>query len=217
MANQVEKTPNTPKKPSTAKSKAPSSVVPPTFPIQDVERYMDGMFDTWRGMMHSFLHAADGNGSKNALAPLDLEAWQRQADNYFADVQRRWSEVAKLTPLSMFNPVSRLMAPAFDLSEEDDRYLVSGVVPGMDADDLSVEVDGHMLRITGKISDASQVAGNGNAFQMAQAAGFTQTVCLPHDADTNSIEASVTKGVLNITLKKDTTVESEPKTIPVKG
>ncbi len=217
MATQVEKTPTTPKKPSTAKSKTPSTVVPPTFPMQDVERYMDGMFDTWRGMMHSFLHAADGNGGTTPTSPIDMENWQRQADNYFADVQRRWSEIAKLTPLSMFNPLSRMLAPQFDLAEEDDRYIVSGAVPGMDADDLSVEVDGHMLRIAGKISDTSDTTGNGSALHVAQSTGFSQTVCLPHDADTNSIEASVTKGVLSIALKKDTTVESAPKTIPVKG
>ena len=175
---------------------------------------MDGMLDTWRGMMHSFMHAADGNG-QTAKPPVDLESWQRQTDNYFADVQRRWNEIAKLTPLSMFNPMTRLVSPQFDLSDQGDHYTVSGAVPGMDADDLKVEIDGHMLCISGQHSETAKNGGSTAAFSLSHSGMFSQTVCLPGDADIDGIDASVSKGVLTIRLQKDKAASGTSKSIPV--
>ncbi len=214
MATQVEKSKKTPKKPTTAGSPSTPSAVSNPFPLKDMERYMDGMFDTWRGMMHSFMHAADGNG-QGAKPPLDLEQWQRQTDNYFADVQRRWAEIAKLTPLSMFNPMTRLMAPQFDLSDQGDHYMVSGAVPGLDVEDLSVEIDGHMLCISGQHSEQAGTYDGPAAFSLSHTGMFSQTVCLPADAYIDGIDATVSKGVLTIRLEKDKTVSGTSKSIPV--
>lgn len=182
----------------------------------EFDRYIDDMLGSWRGMMNSFLDAASPPNVPTMTSPMDIENLQSQADRYFADIKRRWSDITRLHPLSMFAPLSGLSsAPAFDLKQEDGGYVISGAVPGMDADDITVEVDGHVLKISGETSATEEKDQNGFKLHSERTGSFTQHVCLPQDAVVDKVEATVEKGLVTVSVPKAAEFKSKPRKITI--
>ena len=92
--------------------------------------------------------------------------------------------------------------PAFDLTQDEGKYQLSGAVPGMDADDITVEVDGNLLVIAGETSETKEQEKNGVKMRSACADSFSQRIFLPPDAVADKIEARVEKGVLTVTMPR---------------
>ena len=200
----------------TQKSDAAKRGVMPT----DFERYVDDFFGNWQAMMKPFLDAApalSASETTRPTTPVSMDVWRAQADRYFADLRRHWADMARLTPISAFSPQSIFAAsPVFELTQEDDAYHVSGAVPGMDADDVTVEVDGNLLVITGETSEANDEEKNGVTLHSASTDCFSQRVFLPADAVADKIEAKVEKGVLTITMPRADEFQSSKRKIAIK-
>jgi len=182
----------------------------------DLDRYMDDMLAGWRGMMNSFFDPAKSAGLA-VNSPIDPEAWRAQADRYFADMQRRWVGFSRM-PLSMFGPLTGVsLPPLFELKQEDNGYVVSGAVPGMDADDISLELDGHMLSISGEKSESDEKDRNGVQVHSECTGSFSQKIHLPLDAVVDKLEAKVEKGVLTVSVPKAAEFKPKPRKVKVNG
>lgn len=223
MSQETTSTQEAAKKPARKKSppqkKARASVPAKTSDAADsLERYMDGIFDGWRGMMNSFFDAA-GTGTLPAAPGVpDIDEWHAQADRYFANMRRRWVDMAKLHPMSAFAPLSALAAPpVFELQQDDQGYVITGAVPGMSADDISVELEGHVLTISGEASSAEDDDREGAKLHSECTCAFSQRVCLPQDALADKLDAKVENGVVTIRAPRAAGFKAQPRKIAVNG
>ena len=102
--------------------------------------------------------------------------------------------------------------PLVDVHETEDEYLVKVDVPGVKADDVSVEVNDNVLSISG--SRAADETGQAQLVERPYGS-FVRTLTLPQGVDSDSIEANYQDGVLELQIPKP--AEQKPKKIAIAG
>ncbi|HET6821957.1 MAG TPA: Hsp20/alpha crystallin family protein [Anaerolineales bacterium] len=98
-----------------------------------------------------------------------------------------------------------------NVREEDDAYVLSALVPGLQADELNIQVLEDVVRIEGeyKADESSYLVR-----ELPQGA-FTRTLRLPAPIDAEHVEADITNGVLTLKLPK--AESARPKQIKIKS
>jgi HSP20 family protein len=106
-------------------------------------------------------------------------------------------------------------APALDIVEEDDRFLLHLDLPGMADDDIELEIEDRVLRISGERRNT--LVGSDSGFRRTERAfgRFERTLTLPRGIDADAVAASFDRGVLEITIPKPEQVR--PRRIAVNG
>ena len=92
-----------------------------------------------------------------------------------------------------------------NIREEDEAYILSALVPGINAEDLNIQVMDDVLRIEGEYMRSSPVdRQDENQYLMQELphGSFTRTLRLPAAIDADSVEAKIENGVLTLTLPK---------------
>ena len=100
---------------------------------------------------------------------------------------------------------------SLNIREEDDSYVLSALVPGLQADELNIQVLEDVVRIEGeyKADESSYLVR-----ELPQGA-FTRTLRLPMPIDAEHVEADITNGVLTLKLPK--AESARPKQIKIKS
>ena len=107
------------------------------------------------------------------------------------------------------------MYPKIDVSEGPKNIRIKAEIPGVDADDIDVSIDGRRLTIKGEKKQESKEE-NENYHRIEQSYGyFNRSIDLPTDVDPDKVDAKFKNGILKLKLKK--TRESEPARIEVKS
>ena len=101
---------------------------------------------------------------------------------------------------------ARRFAPATDLVESDTHYILRADLPGVSEDDISVELDGNVLSISGERKSQSEEHGRGYHRYERSSGGFRRSVRLPEGVDGDAIEANFDRGVLEVTVPKPESV-----------
>ena len=102
--------------------------------------------------------------------------------------------------------------PLVDVHETEEEYLVKVDLPGVKADDVSVEVNDNVLSISG--SRAAHETGQAQLVERPYGS-FVRTLTLPQGVDSDSIEAGYQDGVLELRIPKP--AEQKPKKITIGG
>jgi HSP20 family protein len=90
--------------------------------------------------------------------------------------------------------------PLADLEETDDAYLVEIELPGVKRDDVSVEVAGRRLTVSGERKERQRV---GILRRRTRTVGrFHYEVVLPGDVEEEGVTASMEEGVLTLRVPK---------------
>jgi len=145
----------------------------------------------------------------------DLTKWKEQADRYFDDLQRRWTELTHMSPFDAFkSPGGFLLNPEVDISESEDKLVVKVELPGMDKDEINVEVADNMLTISGQKTEDKE---NEYAVRERRFGSFRRSFTLPEDAIAGKMDAAFDKGVLTITVAKKAVDVAKGKKVPIKG
>jgi HSP20 family protein len=93
-----------------------------------------------------------------------------------------------------------MWSPLVDIEETDDAYVVEAELPGVKRKDVTIELVGRELTITGQIKQREH---KGAVRQQARRTGrFEYRVSLPDQVDAENIEASLSDGVLTIRAPK---------------
>ncbi|HJQ14305.1 MAG TPA: Hsp20/alpha crystallin family protein [Anaerolineales bacterium] len=100
---------------------------------------------------------------------------------------------------------------SINVHEEDDSYVLSALVPGLQADELNIQVLEDVVRIEGeyKADESSYLVR-----ELPQGA-FIRTLRLPMPIDADHVEADITNGVLTLKLPK--AEFARPKQIKIKS
>jgi HSP20 family protein len=103
--------------------------------------------------------------------------------------------------------------PAADVEETDQAYLVELELPGVKREDVSVEVAGGELAVTGEIKERQRM---GLLRSRARRVGrFDYRVSLPACIEADQVSASLTGGVLTVQVPK--TERDRPRKIPIRS
>ena len=112
------------------------------------------------------------------------------------------------------NVVTSSWTPAVDISEENERFVISADVPGVNPDDIEITMDKGVLTIKGERKlESSEESANGYRRVERAHGSFYRRFSLPDTADTESISANGKNGVLEVVIPKKAAVQ--PKRITV--
>lgn len=93
-------------------------------------------------------------------------------------------------------------APAVDLVEEDNKFLLKMDVPGTEAKEIHVQVQGNTVTVSGKRNEEKEEKGQTFHRMERRSGGFSRTVTLPADVREDEAAAEYNQGVLTLTLPK---------------
>jgi HSP20 family protein len=105
-------------------------------------------------------------------------------------------------------------APALDISERKDAYLVTVELPGVEADDLDIILEDGLLTIQGERLFAHDSSEQQFHRVERRYGAFRRSITLPAQVQAEQIEASFDNGVLQIVVPK--MEEAKPKRIQVR-
>ena len=105
------------------------------------------------------------------------------------------------------------LAPAADVYETDDEFVVELEVPGYEEKELSIEVSDHTLAIKGSREKTTEEKTKQFALHERLEREFERRFVLPRDADTEHLKAVFGHGVLEVHAEKLQTVK--PKKIEI--
>jgi HSP20 family protein len=111
-------------------------------------------------------------------------------------------------------PSTPVWAPALDISERKDAYLVTVELPGVKLDDLKITLDEGLLTIQGERSFADDASEQEYHRIERRYGTFRRSITLPAHVMADAVEASFEDGVLQILVPK--AEEAKPKHIQVR-
>ena len=139
--------------------------------------------------------------------------------------------ITRYEPFSLFNQLQRELdrmhegeesagriataewAPAVDIKEEQDRFIINADIPGVNPDDIDVSMENGVLTLKGeKNTEAKTEKDNYKRVERIYGS-FYRRFSLPDTADNEAINAKCKNGVLEIVIPKREAVK--PKKISV--
>lgn len=115
---------------------------------------------------------------------------QREVDSLFEDFKR---------------PTNRryeTWAPSCDVKETEGHYLLNFDVPGVNKDDIQIEMKDNQLVVKGERKEEHTENNGTRHFSERIYGSFSRTFTLPTAIDSDKIEASYSDGVLHISVPK---------------
>ena len=108
----------------------------------------------------------------------------------------------------------RAYVPAFDISENDNEYVVKAELPGIDAKGLDIQFTNGLLTVKGEKKQEEEDKGKDYHCVERRYGSFQRSFRIPDHIHTDKIDASYKDGILTLTLPKDES--SKTKKIEVK-
>ena len=100
-------------------------------------------------------------------------------------------------------PLSQLSnLPKIDLNEEVDTIHITAELPGLRKEDLSVQLDGQLLTLSGYKESHREEKRAHALLSECRFGSFSRTITLPCEVDRDRIKAKCRNGVLKLTLPK---------------
>ena len=109
-------------------------------------------------------------------------------------------------------PSEREMLLAVDVQAADDAYEITALVPGMDAEDLDIEVLNNTVTIRGEFKTDGEDQTKYLVCELPSGR-FSRVISLPTATDASKVEASIKNGILSLHIPK--AEADQPKTIKV--
>jgi len=133
----------------------------------------------------------------------------------FQALQERINRIFSDTAFSRF-PAEEAMgawAPPCDIYEDGDNIIVKAELPGIDRNDIDVQVENNVLTLRGERKREKEVRSENLCRTERSYGTFSRSFTLPVSVDTGRIKAEYKDGVLHVTLPK--VEEAKPRKIQV--
>jgi HSP20 family protein len=111
------------------------------------------------------------------------------------------------------NGVAVRWIPAIDVVENDADYVVRADLPGLSESDVNIEVSNDVLTISGERKSEHEERKAGYHRVERRSGSFRRSLALPEGVDTESIQATFDKGVLEVTVPKP--AQRQPHTVQI--
>lgn len=103
--------------------------------------------------------------------------------------------------------------PAVDIREEDNCYLLSADIPGVNRKDVEITLEEGVLTVKGERKTETEVTEEGYRRRERSYGTFLRQFTLPDTVDASNISASAEDGVLKITIPKQEKPEARKITV----
>ncbi len=152
--------------------------------------------------------------AENQVPPVALRA----EDVWDSPVEQLWEGLlARMNMLApSFAGSSMVLKPTLDLHVNDKEYIISVEIPGVNEDDIKIEITDDYLIIRGEKKQEEELK-DGHSYRVERSYGMFQRILnLPEDADKDKVEASFKKGVLVITIPRKEGAADEIREVKIK-
>ncbi len=151
----------------------------------------------------------------------------REPDLYFDSIHNELNNFLRDTLLvhSMANPLNlkktSVWRPAVEIKQNDKNYKIKVQLPGVEKDDIDIELDNEFMTITAEIHEEKEENEEKSKNERYHTSEFRygrykRTISFDEPVKTDESTAYYEKGVLTITVPKLQTETKEPKKIEIK-
>jgi HSP20 family protein len=105
-------------------------------------------------------------------------------------------------------------APAFNVKENENAYLIEADLPGVKDEDVEITFDRNRLTIAGTRNAEAKTEGDNYHLYERRYGSFSRSFTLPQSANADAVEAKLDAGVLTVTVPKK--AETKARKIPIK-
>ena len=144
----------------------------------------------------------DFNDINRMFGAMDL--LRHRMDRFFNDFDPSSDRIPDVSWWSNF--------PRTNLFENGDYFELQAEVPGLSKDDLTLNIQGNYLEISGKRSITSPEGVKTHRRERSDQA-FSRSYTLPADVETDSVDATLKDGILTLKLPK--TPDAKPKKVTI--
>lgn len=89
-----------------------------------------------------------------------------------------------------------------DMHQTSDEIIIEAMVAGVKPEDLDVSITQDMVTLKGKRSKSTSMSGENYYYQELYWGGFSRSILLPQEVDSEEAEATMKNGLLTIKLPK---------------
>jgi HSP20 family protein len=107
------------------------------------------------------------------------------------------------------------LEPAVEVSDTPDTVMVKAQVPGMNKDQIQLQITDDMLTIKGEVREEEKKEEKNYYRQEFRYGAFSRTIPLPAAVQAEKAEAQLKDGVLQITIPKSE--QTKAKAIPIQS
>lgn len=129
------------------------------------------------------------------------------------EIQAQKQEVQEAEGIERTRAV-RVYVPKVDIFSKDDGVVILAELPGIDENDLDINLEKKVLTINGYVSP-DEPEGYELAYSEYNVGDYQRSFTLPDEIDTDNIEASISNGILRLFLQR--APEAQAKKITVKA
>jgi len=109
----------------------------------------------------------------------------------------------------------RWFAPPVDIVEEDEAFVVRVELPGVRPEDVSVDIDDHVMLIQGERKPDATIPRGGVRHRIERPYGaFSRSFTVPESADGRETVAVMADGVLTLRIPKREPDSAAPPSLP---
>lgn len=128
---------------------------------------------------------------------VELEDVSKQLNRIFGRFPARTEPVRELLATADW-------APSVDITETDTAYLIKGEIPGVNKEDVKVNIENGLLTMSGERRQEKEEKGK-KLHRIERSYGsFMRSFRLPDNIDEAAVKAEFKDGMLNVTLPKTT-------------
>jgi HSP20 family protein len=107
------------------------------------------------------------------------------------------------------------LAPKVDIYQTQDAVKVKAVLPGLNSDDINVDISENTLTIKGEFKNEEEAKEDDYLYQERRYGSFCRSFTLPNGIQIDKADAIMEDGILTINIPK--AEEAKPRTIKIKA
>ncbi len=163
--------------------------------------------------------------TRGSVEPHDpFSALRGEFDQMIDRFSRDWPMVGALGHLGFPEPIRRMRdnwdfrAPAVDVTDKKGSIEIRAELPGMNEDDIKVEISGSLLTISGEKKEEREEGKKDSRYYLSECkyGSFERSIRLPEGVNRNKVDANVKNGVLVVTIAKTSKAPRKAKKVKVK-
>ena len=141
----------------------------------------------------------------------------REVDHLHDSIRRMFDNpfTVATEPLPFAQPIGWF--PAVEISESENELLMTAELPGLDRQDVKIDLEGNMLTLRGEKREVKIEDGKEKEYHVEERmyGAFQRSFTLPLTVDVEKITADFEKGVLTVHLPKSRTATPRGREITI--
>ena len=138
----------------------------------------------------------------NITSRQDMGNMTRSDRTDWSDPWERMRELLRWDPFAETARSLSVVAPAFDLRETQDSFIIEADLPGFEDDDVDITLSGNRLTVSGRREHRNEDKRDSYYYAERSYGSFSRSFTLPEGTATDMIDAEMKNGVLMIKVPK---------------